>query len=130
VSEDADRAAILRALEERLLTPEGRASPVLIDQLLGDDFLEIGSSGDTFDKREALDLLAEEARDGHTYERITADWSIRALSADVALVTYRVVRHDRTEGSTAASRRSSIWTFRDGRWQMVFHQGTRLASER
>jgi hypothetical protein len=113
-----------------LLSAEGRASPELIDRLLADDFLEIGSSGDTFGKREALDLLAEEARDGHSYERAATDWSIRALADNVALVTYKVVRRDRTEGSTAASIRTSIWTFRDGRWQMVFHQGTRLPSER
>jgi hypothetical protein len=24
------------------------------------------------------------------------------------------------------SRRSSIWTYRDGRWRIRFHQGTRL----
>jgi len=124
----ADRATALREFEERLLSPEGRASPTLIDQLLGDDFVEIGSSGDTFGKREALELLAEEARDGHMYDRATSDWSIRALTADVALVTYKVVRRDSTEGSAAASHRSSIWQFRDGRWQMVFHQGTRVLS--
>ena len=100
----------------------------MIDRLLADDFVEIGSSGDTFGKREALDGLAEEARDGHAYERVTSDWSIRALTADVALVTYKVVRRDRTAGSTAASHRSSIWQFREGRWQMVFHQGTRARS--
>jgi hypothetical protein len=50
------------------------------------------------------------------------------LTADVALVTYRVVRRDRTEESTAASLRSSVWRHHGGRWQMVFHQGTRVRS--
>jgi len=27
------------------------------------------------------------------------------------------------------SLRSSLWVRRDNRWQMVFHQGTRLAAE-
>jgi len=119
----------LRALEEKLLSAEGRASHDVIDRLLADDFQEIGSSGDLFGKRAVLDELPAEARDGHSYERTTADWSVRALAEDVALVTYTVVRHDRTEGSSIASRRSSVWAFRDGRWQMVFHQGTRLGNE-
>jgi hypothetical protein len=102
----------------------------LIDRLLADDFQEIGSLGDVFGKREALDELAQESRDGHHTERKTEDWSVRALSIDVALVTYKVVRLDRGDGSTVASLRSSIWAFRDGRWQMVFHQGTRLSPER
>lgn len=118
--------ANLRELEECLLSAEGRASPEVIDRLLAEDFREIGSSGDTFGKREALEGLAEEAREGHNYARTATDWSIRRLAADVALVTYKVVRQDRTDGSTAASLRSSIWAFLDGRWQMVFHQGTRL----
>jgi hypothetical protein len=121
-----DRAALLRDLEERLLSPTGRASPELIDTLLADDFLEIGSAGDRFGKQEALAMLAEETDDGHDYERIASDWVVRDLAESVALVQYRVVRHDRTEGTTAASLRSSIWICRDGRWQMVFHQGTRL----
>jgi len=116
----------LRSLEERLLSAEGRASPQLIGRLLADDFQEIGSSGDIFGKRETLDGLAEEARDGHIYERTTSDWSVRALTDDVALVTYKVATRDATDGSVSASRRSSTWTYRDGRWQMVFHQGTRL----
>ena len=118
--------ALLRGLEESLLSAEGRASPELIDRLLGEDFQEIGSSGDTFGKREALALLAEEARDGHVYARATSDWTIRGLATGVALVTYKVARLDRTEGSTAVSLRSSVWVFRDRRWQMIFHQGTRL----
>ena len=106
-----------------MLSAEGRASPELINRLLADDFQEIGSSGDIFGKRETLDGLAE---DGHIYERTTSQWSVRALTDDVALVTYKVVTRDATDGSASASRRSSTWTYRDGRWQMVFHQGTRL----
>ncbi|MDQ7246651.1 nuclear transport factor 2 family protein [Dongia sedimenti] len=126
MSGERDLASRLCALEEQLLSPEGRASPRLINDLLADDFQEIGSSGDVFGKPEAMELLAEEARDGHDYERRTSDWSVRRLAGDVQLVTYRVVRHDRTEGVSSTSRRSSIWSFRDGRWQMVFHQGTPL----
>ncbi|GAB2176227.1 nuclear transport factor 2 family protein [Dongia sp. agr-C8] len=126
MSGELDLPRHLRCLEEQLLSPEGRASPRLIDDLLAEDFQEIGASGDVFGKPEAMELLAEEARDGHAYERRTSDWSVRRLAGDVQLVTYRVVRHDPTERSTVTSLRSSIWALREGRWQMVFHQGTRL----
>lgn len=127
MSDAADLAALLRDLEEKLLSPDGRASPRLIGELLADDFQEIGSSGDIFGKRQALEGLAEESSDGHVYERHAADWAVRALSADVALVTYRVIRRDLTEGSSATSLRSSIWVLRGARWQLAFHQGTRVS---
>jgi hypothetical protein len=129
MSTERDLAALLRDLEERLLSPAGRASPRLINELLADDFREIGSGGDIFGKLEVLEGLAQETGDGHIYERETSDWVVRSFSADVTIVTYRVIRRDLTEGSVASSRRSSIWVFRDGRWQMVFHQGTRLEAE-
>ena len=126
MSGEPDLAKHLQSLEEQLLSPEGRASSRLIGDLLAEDFQEIGSSGDVFGKREVLEGLAEESGGGHVYERHASDWSVRVLSADVALVTYRVTRKDLTEDSAAASLRSSVWVLRGGRWQMVFHQGTRL----
>ena len=127
MSATADRAALLQELEERLLSSAGRASAETVGALLAEDFLEFGSSGVTFGKQEALDGLAEESRDNHRYERIARDWNVRELADNAALVTYRVTRNDRTEGSTVTSLRSSIWKCQGGRWQMVFHQGTRVA---
>jgi hypothetical protein len=42
------------------------------------------------------------------------------LAPGVVLVTYRAGRQHGSE----ASLRSSIWKRIDGRWQMLFHQGT------
>jgi hypothetical protein len=126
MSAASDRAALLRDLEERLLSAGGRASPRIIGELLAEDFLEFGSSGGTSDKRDALKFLPEESRDGHRYEYVPANWQVRDLAEGVALVTYRVTRKDLTTGTSLTSLRSSIWQHRDGRWQMVFHQGTRV----
>lgn len=41
----------LRELEERLLQTDVRKSPEELDQLLADDFVEIGSSGRLFNKK-------------------------------------------------------------------------------
>jgi hypothetical protein len=122
--------AVLRGLEERLLSAEGRASRATIESLLADEFLEFGSSGSAFGKQEAIDGLAEESADGHRYEWVTRDWMVRDLADGVALVTYRVIRRDLTQGSSAASLRSSIWKRFAGEWRLVFHQGTRIPTDR
>jgi len=101
-------------LEERLLVPSVRASPAEVAMLLADEFIEFGSSGRIYDKQEIIRLLQQEQ--GGT-QCTLADFSARKLAADVALVTYRVV-----ESRTI---RSSIWRLEDGRWRMVFHQGTK-----
>ena len=119
-------AALLRELEEHLLTAEGRASTATVDALLADDFVEFGSSGMAFEKQDVIEALAEEGADGHEYQRITGDWAVRDLAEGVALVTYRVTSNDLTEGSSLTSLRSSIWKRFDGSWRMVFHQGTRI----
>ena len=125
----SERAALLRDLEERLLSAAGRASPRIISELLADDFLEFGSSGCAFGKQEVLKGLAEESDGGARHARVTSDWQVRDLAEGVALVTYRVSSKDLTAGTSATSLRSSIWKHRDGRWQMVFHQGTRVRAE-
>ena len=51
------------------------------------------------------------------------DFSVRELAEGVALVTYRTVG---MEGKEA--RRSSIWVRQLSRWQVIFHQGTRIPS--
>jgi hypothetical protein len=107
-------AQAFRDLEERLLLPSVRASPEEVATLLADEFIEFGSSGRIYGKQQIIPLLQQEQEN----TRYTlADFSARRLGADVVLVTYRVV-----ESMTI---RSSIWRSMNGRWQMVFHQGTK-----
>ena len=119
-TEAADLEAQLRALEERLLDPQVRASPQALGQLLADEFVELGSSGRVWDKQGVLAALPGESGVRYSLENLRA----RRLAPDVALVTYRATRTELPAGRESHSLRSSIWQFRDGRWQMVFHQGT------
>ena len=48
------------------------------------------------------------------------DFRLTPLAPDAALLNYRAT--DSSNGS--ATLRSSLWVHRDGRWQMLFHQGT------
>ena len=120
----------LRELEERLLQPDFRRSRPAVSALLADDFVEYGSSGRIFDKQQILDLLGSEPEQ----HIAIAQFEARPLSADIVLVTYRSMRPDSMgrngpPAPGATFLRSSLWVRREGRWQIVFHQGTRAAPE-
>jgi hypothetical protein len=115
-----DREAVLRRLEERLLRPEVRTSADDVANLLAADFIEFGRSGMVYGRQQIIDALCEE----QPATRAMSDFSVRWLSEEVALVTYRSSRIDPDSAKPLHSLRSSIWRMIDGRWQMVFHQGT------
>ena len=110
----------LRQLEEALLRNEVRRDPEQLAVLLAEDFREFGSSGRIFFKAGIVEELQIESPD----RQVTlADFSCRMLSPEIALVTYRTVRLTPAAPPFHALR-SSIWVLREGRWQIVFHQGT------
>jgi hypothetical protein len=118
----AEESVLLRYLEEQLLKPGVRTSADRVGYLLADDFVEFGSSGRVFNKRQVIEALQQEARDA-ARRVLLADFTVRQLASDAMLVTYRATSED-WGGSRL---RSSIWKLIDGRWQMVFHQGTPAA---
>jgi hypothetical protein len=102
--------------------PEVRRSADQVGRLLADDFIEFGSSGRVFDKAQVIEALKQEAPDP-AMGIVLTDFSARQLAPGVMLVTYRT--HLSAPNAPAGyTLRSSIWTLRQGRWQMVFHQGT------
>lgn len=108
-----DDIATCVAGELRLLDPDFRRSPEA-GTLLDADFREFGSSGRVWDRASILAMLSQD----DAAPPLVADVDGTALSPDIVLVTYR---SDRPGRSTL---RSSIWRRRDGRWSLVFHQGT------
>jgi hypothetical protein len=95
----------LEALEMELLDPEARGDPERLDLLLGNDYVEFGSSGRVYHKKLLIDMLINEAH----AKVVIRDFDIRELSLDVALVTYRSVG-----GGGRETRRSSVWIKRAG----------------
>jgi hypothetical protein len=106
-------------LERQLLLEDVRNSADRIAELLADGCVEFCSSGkiyryargDTFPfgkqgNREIVDFKAEELADG------------------IVLATYRLLKHEGSNDDIRASLRSSIWKITDGKWKMIFHQGT------
>jgi hypothetical protein len=109
----------LRALEEKLLQPDIRRNREAVALLLADEFREFGSSGRVYTKSEILDLLETES----SFRSELTEFRATALKKDVVLVTYRLSR----QTMSLSTLRSSLWVHRDGRWQMLFHQGTLVA---
>lgn len=105
----------LLQLEKKLLKPEIRTSQNELNHLLADQFFEFGSSGEVLYKDEGI------AEEGIGEVKMTlSDFDIHPLSEEIVLATYRIFNEVKKQHSL----RSSIWKFTDGRWQMLFHQGT------
>jgi hypothetical protein len=111
----------LRPLEESLLSQRIRRDTARVSCLLADEFREFGASGRIFTKSEVLDLLRNEPPQSLAMQ----DYVCKSISDDLALVTYRTIRTAEGRAPVEALR-SSLWVLRSGRWQMLFHQGTRV----
>lgn len=114
--------ALLLKLEGALHLREVRASATRLKELLDEDFHELGASGAAWTRDAIIDALRDEAFSS----REMTDFRVSRVANDVALATYRVHRDASAERPAADSLRSSLWKCRQGRWRMVFHQGTPL----
>lgn len=104
----------IKRLEESHITPNIRESMEKLDEILADEFFEIGSSGYMCDKKECLET-------GVVLSDMTMhNFDMYPLADDVVLTTYFIVDTTRNRNTY----RSSIWKLIDGRWQLYFHQGT------
>jgi glyoxylase I family protein len=113
----------IRDLEEQLLRPETRRSPTALGALLGDEFVEFASDGRSYTKAEVIAALQVEA----SCARSLANFHLMVLADDFALATYRATRQNESSDEIVESLRSSVWSRRANRWQLVFHQGTHVA---
>lgn len=114
--------ATLLALEEELLSPQVRASEARLNELLADEFIEFGSSGRIYDKPSIIRELGES---GFLAGFEIGDFRLVMSGEDSALVTYHCEVRSDSGQVIRKSNRSSSWRLIDGRWQLVFHQGTK-----
>ena len=107
-------------LEEKLLRPDIRKSVKDLDALLADDFIELGSSGRTYNKQEMLDILPTLPAS----KIVLTDFQAKLLAPGVVLTIYRTAKLGEHNEPPQCSLRSSIWIQGKGEWRIVFHQGT------
>ena len=106
----------LQELELCLLQPNVRKSE-RVKELLAEGFIELGSSGYAHTRQEIIRALQAEP----TTHWTASEFKIRMLAPSIALLTFRAHRHSEPP---VHSLRSSIWREMNGKWQMLFHQGT------
>lgn len=105
----------IRQLEERLMHYDLNE----LKSILADDFLEFGSSGNQYCKKDQLEAAPKNKPNTEIPFTIT-NFKINLLTPNVVLATYRTL----DKSIMKASLRSSIWRKEEEEWQMVFHQGT------
>ena len=112
----------IRQLEQQLLRPEVRRSANELASLLADEFVEFASDGNAYTKTDVIAALQHEA--AHVWS--IRDFRLAVLADDAVLATYRAAKRHEPSGEVVKSLRSSVWTLRNNRWQLLFHQGTRV----
>jgi hypothetical protein len=102
------------------LDPDIRRSPSEVRKLLAEEFMEVGSGGDFYDREAIIAALGSPT----DYRFTLTEFQTITLSEGVVLATYRTIRSGRLPTDAQHSLRCSIWKLVDRQWRMVFHQGT------
>ena len=109
----------IRDLEERLARREVQSGGDLL-ALLAEGFREHGASGRAYSR---ADVLASYEVGCPTKVEL-ANFGVVRIGPDADLAMY----HSR-ETDGRQSHRVSVWVRNDGRWQMLFHQGTMTSED-
>jgi len=92
----------------------------ILRELVDDEFMEIGSSANVYDKKEAIRWLGCD----DPSEINGMDFKATFLAVDIILLTYTSVTTSPQLVKPKQAKRSSIWRRAEGQWKIVFHQGT------
>jgi hypothetical protein len=116
----------IRSLEERLANPASGAAALA--PLFAAEFREFGSSGRVFDAPTVLSALDAVTRRPNRGVITLDGFRAERVATNVILATY-LARSPAGPGWKSPTLRSSLWCKREGRWQIVFHQGTPVAAD-
>jgi len=109
----------IRALEEHLARSSSENSEQDVSELIADKFIEYGSSGRVYNKTQVLEGIL-----GREPVKIDfPNFKVKSLAPDILLTTFQAVLYESDERKIY-SLRSSIWKLTEGKWQIIFHQGT------
>ncbi|MFI8316892.1 DUF4440 domain-containing protein [Kosakonia cowanii] len=113
--------AKLRERERQLHCLETRNQLSVVDELLHEQFFEIGRSGRRYDRAQVVDALINDAPGDEIHAE---DFAVTVLSEGCALLTYRSFTLNAQGEIARPTLRASIWIKTGEAWQMQFHQGT------
>lgn len=114
----------LRRLEPIFHTAEFGQTAAAFDLRMAPEYWEVGASGRRYDRAFILEFLAQNPPvDAGIAGWICSEFGLRALGLATFLLTYTLRQRERI------TRRATIWEKADGRWRIVFHQGTIVQAE-
>jgi hypothetical protein len=123
-----DDDALVKQLEEKLLSSKIRGSREELEQLISVEFIEYGSSGKIYNYLGTLAYLLVNSKNIFNYSFV--NFKTRRLSDDIILALY-ILETERDRRITI-SNRSSLWHWEEDSagkgpaWRIIFHQGTRV----
>lgn len=118
VMENIEKTLI--ALEAELQRPDVRKSVENLNELISDDFKEITSSGTITNKQDCFVNLPAAPE----IKFVMTDFSARELAPELVQTFFKTEKTVVDTGKVSYSARNSIWKNEDGKWKMIFHQGT------
>ncbi len=114
---DIDPVALVIAQERALLSAEVCCSAETVEELLDPEFREVGASGRVWTRAEMLSALAADSP-GEEAPVQAMEMHGQLLTPSLVLLSYVSERAGRR------AHRSSLWRHSNGRWRLLYHQGT------
>jgi hypothetical protein len=112
---------LMCSLEISLHESTVRADKLRLAQLLHDDFVEIGRSGQRYNKAQMLAYLLAQTQHPMIWSQ---GFELTMPAYSVALLTYQSAQVLAQGELAQHSQRSSLWQFAETGWQLRHHQGT------
>jgi hypothetical protein len=100
-------------LENQLLDSGKRHSEDFLKEILSEEFVEIGSSGKTYDREDTIKELLK----SKDFEYEISDFKTIELGKDIILASYKIKLNGKL------SSRNSLWKKFNDKWRIVYHRG-------
>jgi len=110
-------------LEAELQKPNVRKSIEKLDEIISDEFKEITSSGTVTNKQDCFVNLPAAPK----VKFVMTDFSVRELATDLMQTFFKTEKTEVGTDKVSHSIRNSIWRNENGKWKMIFHQGTPIS---
>ena len=122
-SETTGVLAELSGREPIFHRPEFGTSRADFEQLMTNDYWEVGASGGIYDRAFVLEEVQRRSATPRKEMWETSDFRCRKLGPDVYLLSYYLIQNHNRH-----TRRATIWQRTSEGWQIIYHQGTLVQS--
>jgi len=110
--------ALLKPLEPLIYAANNGKTRDYFESLLAPEFWEIAASGKRYSRAYVLSALADRQQNPFEQAWHTSAHYLQAIADDLYLLSYTLHQPSRI------SERSSLWRQSEGKWQLIYHQGT------